>query len=136
MKSVIRFALFICLFIMKTSSGQISDWPSVVPGKSVAGVSLGETLSSFERLFPKKQNTDEDLPENDCGVGGYHWVDVDRGTTGIYAYTKSDEIIQFSVKTPRFYLPNGIRTSATEGEVRHAYPQGRAYVLAALIFAF
>ncbi len=69
------------------------------------------------------------LRVNDCGVSGYHWVDVERGSTGVYAYTKGREITQFSVQTPRFSMQNGIRMDSSESDVKHAFPHGISYVL-------
>ena len=124
------FLTCFCLLAVEVSLGQKAPAEGVVlPGQSVAGVELGATLASFLGVFPKHEGTDEKLPVNDCGVGSYHWVDVDRGATGIYAYTKDGTITQFSVKTPRLSLPNGIKVESSETEVRQAYPQGKAYVL-------
>ena len=59
----------------------------------------------------------------------YHWVDVDRGATGVYAYLRNGNIYQLSVHTPRFALPNGVKTESSEEHVKSAYPKGRRYVL-------
>jgi hypothetical protein len=100
------------------------------PGEGVAGVELGSHFSRFESVFPKHPTFDEDIPDTLCGAGRvYHWLDIDKGATGVYAYLKNDEIYQLSVQTPRFALSNGIKTEASEKQVKGAYPHGRRYVL-------
>jgi hypothetical protein len=121
---------FFCLLAVVASHGQEAPAESVIlPGKSVAGVELGATLASFWKIFPKHEGADEELPVNGCGVGGYHWVDVDRGATGVYAYLKNDKIYQLSVHTPRFALPNGLKVEVPEEQVKRSYPSGQGYVL-------
>jgi hypothetical protein len=122
-------AVGLCVINLAKALGQVPDGGTIVPGKSVAGISLGATRDSFERSFPKKDGTDEDLPTNGCGIDGYHWVDVDRGATGVYAYTKDGGIVQLSVKTPRFSLADGLKMDATQAAVERAYPHGSGYEL-------
>jgi hypothetical protein len=86
-------------------------------------------LADFTAVFPKHPDADEDLPPNGCGVGGYHWVDIDQSATGIYAYTRNGRIVQFSVQTPRFSLQNGVKVGASEQQVKQLYPNGQGYVL-------
>jgi hypothetical protein len=122
-------AVGLCMANLAMALGQVPDGGTIVPGKSVAGISLGATMDLFQRTFPKKDGTDEDLPTNGCGINGYHWVDVDRGATGLYAYTKDGGIVQLSVKTPRFSLADGLKMDATQVAVERAYPHGSAYEL-------
>lgn len=100
------------------------------PGKGLAGVELGSHFSSFETVFPKHPDLDEDYSYADCGGRRvYHWLDLDKRANGVYVYLKNDEIYQLSVQTPRFALSNGIRTDASEKQVKAGYPQGRGYIL-------
>ena len=122
-------AVGLCVVNLAKALGQVPDGGTIVPGKSVAGSSLGASLESFQKAFPKKDGTDEDLPTNGCGIEGYHWVDVDRGATGLYAYLKDGGVIQLSVKTPRFSLADGLKMDATKVAVERAYPRGNAYEL-------
>jgi len=98
------------------------------PGEGVPGVDLGSKFSSFEAIFPKHDELDEDYTYPECGRV-YHWLDLDKRANGVYAYLKNDEIYLLSVQTPRFALANGIAIEASEKRVKAAYPGGRGYVL-------
>ncbi|WP_213807879.1 hypothetical protein [Granulicella sp. dw_53] len=102
------------------------------PGKSVAGLRLGSTFSEFQATFPPHANTDEDVQNslrNRCPDRSYHWLDIDRNATGVYALFKDGKIYQMSVHTPRFALSNGVHIDSTADEVRRAYPKGQEHWL-------
>lgn len=91
-------AVGLCVLNLTKAVGQVPDVGTIVPSKGVAGIPIGATMAAFQKIFPKKEGTDEDIPENSCGISGYHWVDIDRGATGLYVYTKDGRIVQFSGK--------------------------------------
>jgi hypothetical protein len=125
----LAFFVGLCLLPTTEGHGRAPAAGVILPGKGISGVELGAPLASFEKIFPMRPNIDQELPVNSCGISGYHWVDVDRGATGVYAYTKDGEITQLSVQTPRFSMQNGIKMDSPENDVKHAYPHGKSYVL-------
>jgi hypothetical protein len=104
---------------------------TIIAGESVVGLKLGSTLSDFQAIFPKKPNIDEDFSNMilDGCPSSYHWVDLERGATGIYAFLEDGQISQISVKTPRFHLTNGMSIEASAARVKHLYPHGKEFVL-------
>ncbi len=102
---------------------------AIYPGHGISGVSLGDSLEVFKEKFTSHPGADEDIPIDSCGIGGFHWVDVERGATGIYVYTREQKIVLFSVMTPSFSLNKGVNIGASEGQVKHQYPEGKHYVL-------
>lgn len=105
----------------------------VLPGTSVAGVKLGADASRFEAVFPKRPASEDHSLTG--GSGGtcptelYYWSDLDLNTSVVTAYLRDGKISQLSAQGPMFSLPNGLKTGATEEQVKHAYPKGHGYVL-------
>jgi len=127
--------LLLCGFLLSLASIRcIAQTPKsgiIVAGESVAGLKLGSALFDFQAMFPKKPNIDEDFSNMllDGCPASYHWVDLERRATGVYAILQDGQISQLSVKTPRFHLANGISTEASAAQVKHLYPHGKEFVL-------
>jgi hypothetical protein len=105
----------------------------ILPGTSVAGVKLGDDASRFEAVFPKRPESDDHSLSGavgeQCSTEIYYWSDLALDTSVVTAYLKNGEISQLSAQGPMFSLPNGLKTGATEEQVKQAYPNGRMYVL-------
>ena len=105
----------------------------ILPGMSVAGVELGSSPSSFQTVFSQHPG----LAGGQVGRSGgapcpdavYYWSDLARDPSVVTAYVEDSGISQLSVVGPRFSLPNGLKTGATEEQVKRAYPKGQEYVL-------
>lgn len=111
------------------SRAQSGGKREIIPGASVDGVKLGDDFEKFQSEFPKHNDIDEDLPGQGCSERVYHWVDLDRNATGVYAYFRAGRIYQFSVHSPGFALPDTLKSDATETQVRSRYPEGRGFTL-------
>jgi hypothetical protein len=132
MKRLLLFCLLFATCSVTHSVAIAQTLPAdglILPGESVAGVKLGSDFSSFEAVFQKHPDADEDMHDSGCAGRVYHWVDIDRGATGVYAYIRDAKIYQLSVHTPRFALSNGIKLEVPEEQVRRAYPSGQRFVL-------
>lgn len=127
-KSAITIVIIFCCSVSECRP-QASAHVEIVPGKSVAGVELGASLAEFQKEFPRHPDADEHNVSGACMNEIYHWVDVDNGSTGVFALLKSDKIFQLSVQTPRLSLANGIRINTSEKEIKRLYPTGHMYVL-------
>lgn len=105
----------------------------ILPGQSVAGVKLGDDAAHFEKVFPKRPTSDDHSPSGAVGEGCpteiYYWSDLALNTTVVTAYLNNGEISQISTQGPVFSLPNGLKTGATEEQVKQADPKGQGYVL-------
>lgn len=121
----------LCLSVCINACSQTPQKGVIVPGKSVAGLTLDSTLSQFFALFPKHVSVDEDYSDTNLGScpRSYHWVDLDRDATGVYALLKDNSIFQLSIQTPRFTLKNGIGIDTSATTVQRAYPIAKKYVL-------
>jgi hypothetical protein len=105
---------------------------TIIPGKSLAGLKLGSTFSDFSALFPKHPDVDEDFmrsTQDDCPDRSYHWVDIDRDATGVYALFRGTIIYQLAIQTPRFKLENGIGMDTAADDVERTYTAGKEYIL-------
>src|ERR1039457_6447915 len=95
------FAFAVCALAEKCGIAQSpKEGKFVLPGKSVAGVTLGPSLTDFKRVFPRHPDVDERLYDSVCTGSYYQWIDLDLGATGVTAYLRDDRIFQFSVQTP------------------------------------
>lgn len=124
--------MLFCCTLPWNANAQTPATGIVSPGKSVAGLKLGSTFSEFQATFPPHANMDEDMQNNlgnGCPDRSYHWLDIDRNATGVYALFKDGKIYQMSVHTPRFALSNGVHIDSAADEVKRAYPKGQEYVL-------
>jgi len=105
----------------------------ILPGTSVAGVKLGSDPSAFQSAFSQRSGHANSSQTGTFGGGCpdriYYWSDLARDTSVATAYLKDGTISQLSVQGPVFSLPNGLRTGATEEQVKQAYPKGQMYVL-------
>ena len=105
----------------------------ILPGTGVAEVKLRDDASRFEAVFPNPNGNGNGAPSGTVGEGCpeqmIYWVDIELGETGVNAYLTNGRISQFSVHTSRFALPGGIKTGATEPQIKRAFPKGQAYVL-------
>lgn len=131
MKSILLLMLMLLDYHVLPVEAAISTSKNgiIVPGESVGDVKLGSEFSTFEANFPRHAEADEDTANGGCSERIYHWVDVDRDATGVYAYLREGKIYQLSVHTPRFSLANGIKVESSEEQVEKSYPRGRGYVL-------
>lgn len=130
-RTVLLLSGFLFSLALTQCTAQTPNSGTIVAGESVAGLKLGSTLSEFQAMFPKKPNIDEDFSNMvlDGCPSSYHWVDLERGATGVYAILEDGRISQLSVKTPRFHLANGIATEYSAAQVKHLYPHGKEFVL-------
>lgn len=105
----------------------------ILPGTSVAGVKLGSDPSTFQSAFSQQAGHVNSSQTGTFGEGCpdriYYWSDLGRDTSVATAYLKDGAISQLSVQGPVFSLPNGLKTGATEEQVKQAYPNGQMYVL-------
>jgi hypothetical protein len=123
---------FLILFlIVSTGAGNlVSQSPlSAIPGHSVGDVTLGSDLKRFSSMFPKHPNIDQYDPRDWCGNEIYHWVDLDLGAAGVFAYLANQRIVQLSIQTGRYSLANGLSVGSTEERVKLYYPNARKYRL-------
>jgi hypothetical protein len=127
----LSFALLCCASIAY-GNAQLPKAGIIIPGESVGSLELGSTFSEFEALFPVNPGVDENMAgsmQDHCPERSYHWVDLDRNATGVYALFEGARIYQLSIQTPRFSLANGIGMDSSASNVKHTYPAGREYVL-------
>lgn len=105
----------------------------ILPGQSVAGVKLGDDAAHFEQVFPKRSTSDDHSASGAVGQGCpteiYYWSDLALDTSVVTAYLNNGEISLISSQGPVFSLSNGLKTGATEEQVKQAYPKGQGYVL-------
>ncbi len=105
----------------------------ILPGSSVAGVKLGDNASRFDAVFPKGPVSENHSASGAVGEGCpteiYYWSDLALNTSVVTAYLNAGEISQISTQGPVFFLPDGLKTGATEEQVKKAYPKGQGYVL-------
>lgn len=105
----------------------------ILPGLSVANVKLGSDPSVFQSAFSQRPGHVNSSQTGTFGEGCpdriYYWSDLSRHTSIATAYLKGGMISQISVLGPAFSLPNGLKTGATEEQVKRAYPNGQMYVL-------
>lgn len=105
----------------------------ILPGTSVAGVKLGDDVSRFEAVFPKRPASEDHsrtgAVAEQCPTEIYYWSDLALDTSVVTAYLKDGRISQLSTQGPKFSLPNGLKTGASEILVKQAYPKGQGYVL-------
>ena len=123
---------FLILFLVAfMGAGHLVSQSSLhaIPGHSVGDVRLGSDLKQFSSVFPKHPNIDEHYSKDWCGNEAYHWVDLDSGSGGVFAYLTGQRIVQLSIQTGRYSLTNGLSVGSTEQRVKHYYPNARKYQL-------
>jgi hypothetical protein len=128
---LLSLVLFCCAS-MAYGHAQPPKAGTIVPGESVGNLRLGSTFSEFRAIFREHPGVDENMAgsmQDDCPDRSYHWIDLERDATGVYALFKGESIYQLSVQTPRFTLANGIGIDSSASNVEHTYPGGREYVL-------
>jgi hypothetical protein len=118
----------------RSAQGQIGPRRDLVlPGMSVDGVELGGSPSSFQAVFSQHPGqVGAQIGRSgaaQCPDGVYYGSDLARDTSVATAYLKGGAISQLSVQGPVFSLPNGLKTGATEEQVRQASPKAQMYVL-------
>lgn len=104
----------------------------ILPGISVAGLKLGSTPAAFQAVFSQRPGHTNSVYGSDgegCPDELYYWSDLEFNLSKVDAYFKNGEVSQLSVLGPKFSLANGLKTGATEEQVKQAYPKGRMYVL-------
>jgi len=105
----------------------------ILPGASVAEVELDGSPMSFQTVFsrcPGRAGAQIGRSGGTaCPDAIYYWSDLARDPGVVTAYLNDGVISQISTQGPVFSLPNGLRTGATEEQVKRAYPKGQGYVL-------
>jgi hypothetical protein len=108
---------------------------SIIPGKSVGPLSLGDSEDQAGAVFPYKPTVDQKWSD-ECGPE-INWVDLDSQPVGnVFIRFLNSQVSQIEVATTRYHTPEGLRTGASPVEVRRKYPGLRAYVLDRAFDAF
>jgi len=103
----------------------------IVPGRSVAALTIGSPTSNFKAIFRESENFDPQVSglTNDCGFATEQWVDLALHATGVIIYSRNNRIDQISVQTPRYSLSSKIKVGSAAKKVRRDYPDGKLYLL-------
>jgi hypothetical protein len=101
----------------------------IVPGQRVGSLRLGDSRARAQKLFPAKQNVDQEWPDsqNDCGTV-INWVDLEH-EGNVFLHLRNGVVFQIDSATPRFKTENGITNGATPEKVRNRYKGLRAFNL-------
>lgn len=90
---------------------------SIIPGKSVGLLSLGDSEDQARAVFPYKPTVDQKWSD-ECGPE-INWVDLDNHPMGnVFIRFLNSQVSQIEVATTRYHTPKGLRAGASPVEVR------------------
>jgi hypothetical protein len=99
----------------------------ILAGHAVGMLRLGDPERKFYDLFPRKPDIDERYEYPGCGVD-MHWLDLERNSAGVYAFSQQGRITQIEASTPKYRTREGITVNSSPQEVTNNYKGMRAYV--------
>ena len=109
------------------SSGQLL----IVPGKSIGSLALGDTRARTLKLYPFKQDFDQEF-DQEAGCGSeLNFVDLSspKQVGNVFIRFRNDTVFQIDVASNRYKTKFGISTNSSSQEIRKAYPHLRSYIL-------
>jgi hypothetical protein len=102
----------------------------IAAGRSVGTLKLGDTRDRALKLFPFKENTDQEFSqEPGCG-SEINWVDIGNPKVGnMFIRVRHNAVFQIDLATTRFRTVEGITVDSSPAEVKRHHKGLRSYVL-------
>jgi hypothetical protein len=129
--SVLLYATIVALGSWSSAQAHKDLANSVVPGKSVGPLHLGDSREHAEQLFPFKKDMDQEwtASNSECGTT-FLWVDPrERYGGNVFVHVRDGVVFQIDSATKRFHTATGITRGASPSEVRKVFPSLQAYIL-------
>ncbi len=103
----------------------------IVPGRGVGSLKLGDSREQVFKIFPFKQDMDEEYTYATCGRREIHWLDRERDMNGVFVFLhlRQDRVFQIESSTTRFRTAEGVTFRSSPKLLRKHFPNMRAFVL-------